>query len=178
MSAPGRLQISTLLYAFDAADRVLLLSRAREPNRGLWSPPGGKIEPGEAPHLGARREAAEELGLDLDPSDLHLAGLVSEAAPPGGTHWLMFLYEVRPRLARVPPPIGEGAFAFFHRAEIDGLELPSTDREFIWPQFWRHRGGFFAAHCEMHPSGGATWQLLESRTAGFPGPGEQAPAGT
>lgn len=42
MSAALPYRVATLLYAFDPADRVLLLERAREPNRGLWSPPGGK----------------------------------------------------------------------------------------------------------------------------------------
>jgi len=45
-------KISTLLYGFNAADEVLLLERAQEPNRGLWSPPGGKLHThtGESPH--------------------------------------------------------------------------------------------------------------------------------
>jgi ADP-ribose pyrophosphatase YjhB (NUDIX family) len=42
-------RITTLVYAFDRDERLLLLQRQREPNRGLWSPPGGKIDPGETP---------------------------------------------------------------------------------------------------------------------------------
>ena len=55
--SPLPYKIATLLYAFDAEDRVLLLERAREPNRGLWSPPGGKLETatGESPHACAAR---------------------------------------------------------------------------------------------------------------------------
>jgi hypothetical protein len=42
------------------------------------------------------------------------------------------------------------------------LNLPQTDREQIWPWFWRHRGGFFAAHCHCHPDGRNDWTLEES----------------
>jgi hypothetical protein len=42
------------------------------------------------------------------------------------------------------------------------LKLPQTDREQIWPWFWRHRGGFFAAHCHGHPDGRNDWALEES----------------
>jgi 8-oxo-dGTP diphosphatase len=160
-------KIATLLYAFDAADRVLLLERAQEPNRGLWSPAGGKLqtETGESPHACACREAGEELGLAVTPSDLHLTGLVSEHGYAGTAHWLMFLFEIRPRLAATspPPPIREGRFAFWTRAELETLPLPQTDRERLWPWFWQHRGGFFAAHCHCHPGDQHAWTLEDSR---------------
>lgn len=42
--------------------RVLVLERSqRTRNGGLWGLPGGRLERGEAPHDGARREAVEEL---------------------------------------------------------------------------------------------------------------------
>jgi len=47
------------------ADRVLLVRRAREPQKGLWSIPGGGLELGETLEQGVRREAREETGLDV-----------------------------------------------------------------------------------------------------------------
>lgn len=157
-------QIATLLYCFDEAENVLLLERAQEPNLGLWSPPGGKLKPdtGESPYACAGREAHEELGLAIRPADLHLTGLISEHGYAGQAHWLMFLFEVKTRLSEVPPPIKEGRFQFFAAGELDGLRLPQTDREQIWPLYWRHRGGFFAAHCHCHPDGRHEWMLEQS----------------
>jgi 8-oxo-dGTP diphosphatase len=156
-------KISTLLYCFDRTDRVLLLDRAQEPNLGLWSPCGGKLhtESGESPYACACREAAEELQLQISPSDLHLAGIVSEHGYQGQSHWLMFLFEVKPKLDKAPPVHREGRFEFFSRDALDGLELPKTDRERIWPWFWQHRKGFFAAHCHCHPDGHNDWTLEE-----------------
>lgn len=162
---PLPFKIATLLYAFDADDRVLLLERAQEPNRGLWSPPGGKLktDTGESPYACACREAAEELGIRLTPRDLHLTGIVSEHGYAGTAHWLMFLFEIRPRLAALPPAMHEGRFAFWRHADLDGLSLPRTDRDRLWPWFWEHRGGFFAAHCHCHPDDTHTWTLEDSR---------------
>ena len=47
----------------DETGRVLLVRRANEPGRGLWSLPGGRIEPGEAEEAAVRREVYEETGL-------------------------------------------------------------------------------------------------------------------
>jgi 8-oxo-dGTP diphosphatase len=157
-------QIATLLYFFNDQDEILLLERAQEPNRGLWSPCGGKLhaDQGESPYACACREAHEELGLVLLPGDFHLTGLVSEHGSQGQSHWLMFLFEARRRLTALPPPHREGRFQFFPREALADLPLPQTDRESIWPWFWQHRGGFFAAHCHCYADGRNAWTLEES----------------
>ena len=65
VSLPYR--IATLLYAFDEKNRVLLIERNREPNKGCFSPPGGKLQTdsGESPHGCAIREAKEETGRGI-----------------------------------------------------------------------------------------------------------------
>ena len=159
-------KIATLLYCFNERDEVLLLERAQEPNRGFWSPAGGKLKQdlGESPYACACREAREEMGLVIGPGDLHLAGIISEHGYQGQTHWLMFLFEVKTRLKTLPPPHAEGRFEFFARPRIESLTIPQTDQEQIWPWFWQYRGGFFAAHCRCQAHGQNEWTLEEART--------------
>ena len=45
------------------APEVLLIQRARKPYFGMWSLPGGRLEPGETAEQAAEREILEELGL-------------------------------------------------------------------------------------------------------------------
>lgn len=47
----------------DAAGRLLLVRRARDPQRGRWSLPGGKAHPHETLAETAERETLEETGL-------------------------------------------------------------------------------------------------------------------
>jgi 8-oxo-dGTP diphosphatase len=55
----------------DPAGRVLLV----KPNyRVHWSLAGGILDHGEPPHVGCRREVAEELGLDIEPGPLLVVG--------------------------------------------------------------------------------------------------------
>jgi 8-oxo-dGTP diphosphatase len=46
-------------------NEVLMLLRAKEPNKGKWNGVGGKIENGETPDESCKREVLEETGLVL-----------------------------------------------------------------------------------------------------------------
>ena len=157
--------IATLLYIFNSKGQVLLLKRNNEPNAGLWSPCGGKLrmDEGESPYDCACREAKEELGWRLRPADLHLTGMISETGCEQSAHWLMFLFEVKPLLEACPPEHREGAFQFHSPLEISLLPIPETDKEQIWPLFWKHRGRFFAAHCQCEEDGAMRWTLEAGR---------------
>jgi 8-oxo-dGTP diphosphatase len=120
-------------------------------------------EIGESPYACAIREAEEEIGLKLGVGELHLMGIVSEAGYQGTAHWLMFLFEVKRKLRELPPAHAEGRFQFFARNELATLKMPETDLEQIWPLVWKHRNGFFAAHCRTSEGGENEWTLEESR---------------
>ena len=45
--------------------RILLVKRAKEPYRGYWGLPGGKVEAGEKPDHAVVREVKEETTLDF-----------------------------------------------------------------------------------------------------------------
>ncbi|GAB3482010.1 NUDIX hydrolase [Amycolatopsis cihanbeyliensis] len=54
----------------DEAGRLLLIRRANEPSRGLWTLPGGRVETGESDAEAVARELREETGLEVLPGEL------------------------------------------------------------------------------------------------------------
>ncbi len=65
----------------DRAQRLLLIQRGHEPAAGLWSLPGGRIEPGETDEQAVRREIREECGLIVSCGPL--LGAVDRTGPGG-----------------------------------------------------------------------------------------------
>ena len=148
-------KISVLVFIGNTAGEQLLLMRAKEPNLGLWSPIGGKLEmaTGESPFQCAIRETAEETGLIIEQEDLHLFAMIAEKAYQGSTHWLMFLFRCKKTIGGLPADIKEGGFGFFSREQIKTLPIPETDKSALWPIFDQYQNGFVAlrADCSVAP---------------------------
>jgi ADP-ribose pyrophosphatase YjhB (NUDIX family) len=68
----------------DPAGRLLLVRRAREPDAGAWSIPGGRLEAGEDGPAAAVRETREETGLDVEV--VRWLGRVERAGPAGAVY--------------------------------------------------------------------------------------------
>jgi len=65
----------------DELGRLLLIKRGHAPGAGLWSLPGGRIEPGETDAEALVREVREETGLTVEAG--HLLGTVRRPARDG-----------------------------------------------------------------------------------------------
>lgn len=91
--------------AFDGHGRLLLVKRANPPAQGLWSIPGGRVEPGESAEDAVVREVLEETGLVV--RVLREVGTVFREAPGGGRYVIRdFLVEP---MVDVEPVAGDDA---------------------------------------------------------------------
>ena len=146
-------RIAVLCYLRDGEGRQLMLHRAKAPNKGLYSPIGGKLEPttGESPHQCAVREIFEETGMQLEISEVRLKGMIAETAYETAGHWLLFLFDVTRVIAHdeiKDMQFDEGTLEWIAMDDMDTLPLPHTDRAFIWPLVKSHEGGFFSCHID------------------------------
>jgi ADP-ribose pyrophosphatase YjhB (NUDIX family) len=68
----------------DADGRLLVIRRGHPPGEGLWSLPGGRVEPGESDAEAVVRELSEETGLRGEPG--RLIGSVERPGSDGMTY--------------------------------------------------------------------------------------------
>ena len=157
-------RIAVLVFLRNAAGEHLLLHRSKPPNKGAWSPIGGKLEMegGESPFECAVRETREETGLSVGTADLHLFGIIAEKAYEGSSHWLLFLFTCHRPLDGLPPDIAEGRFGFFSREAVDLLAIPEADRTALWPTYDSHRHGFVALRADCAPGGPVRVEVEEA----------------
>jgi ADP-ribose pyrophosphatase YjhB (NUDIX family) len=88
----------------DDDGRIIVVRRSGPPGQGLWSIPGGRVEPRESPQAAVQREVLEETGLQVDVGEV--AGEVVRAAPSPSDRYLItdFFARVTPGTTTHPVP--------------------------------------------------------------------------
>lgn len=94
----------------EGALHVLLIERGQEPYAGKWALPGGFVRPDESAETAARRELAEETGLDevCATSGLHLEQLRTYSDPDRDPRMRVVSVAFAALLPDAPEPHGGG----------------------------------------------------------------------
>lgn len=108
-------------FVFDPEGRVLVVERANPPGEGLWSVPGGKLEPGETLVQAVAREVREETGLVVEVGTL--ACVVERIGED--YHYVILDYLARPIGGKLAPASDARAARFVSDPEL--AKLPLTD---------------------------------------------------
>ena len=139
------MKLATLLYIKNQKGEYLLQRRAKNPNRNLLSPPGGKldIENAESPPECAVREAYEECSLETKTEDWKLIGIITEKNFPEIGSIMIFLMQYRKSVDDLPSDCVEGSYHFIHPENFREHELPQTDKKYIWNNVLNYSGDIF-----------------------------------
>lgn len=131
--AGGRRPAAVLVALFEEGGqaRVVLTRRSGHlrAHRHEISFPGGRLEPGETPEAGARREAAEEVGLD--PALPVTIGRLTPMVTVSSMNWMVPVVATLPGRPALQPNPAEVARAF----DVPLADLAADDvfREERWP---------------------------------------------
>lgn len=141
--------VSTIVAA---GGRVLFCRRACPPAEGLWAPPGGFMECGEALEEAAARETFEETGVHIPPMQLRLHAV--STLPDISEVYVGFVAEVAEDVRLV---CGSecSAVRFFHEADVpwDKLAYPDIGG-YLRLYFNEHRAGENIIHFSRLNSAG------------------------
>lgn len=101
----------------------LLLKRLKDPNKDMYTPIGGKLDPFESPLQGALRETWEEAGIKLE--NMQFCGILTETSPLS-YNWInyVFLAEIE---KMAPPYCNEGTLEWISFDNLLDIPTPKTD---------------------------------------------------
>jgi len=107
--------------------KILLVKRAKEPNRGLWIIPGGLVELGESLEKAVAREVKEELGIDVSVESL--LGIATELVVDENKrikyHYVLIDFVVAPLQNEIVLNEESESYGWFSPEMI--LSIPTTD---------------------------------------------------
>jgi ADP-ribose pyrophosphatase YjhB (NUDIX family) len=108
-----------------AGEQILLVQRAQEPSKGLWTFPGGAVELGEMVRDAARREALEETGLKVEVGEVAaiVDNVVRDEAGRVQYHYLIIDFFARPSGGALSPGTDVSATRWASLADLDRLAM-------------------------------------------------------
>jgi 8-oxo-dGTP diphosphatase len=103
----------------DRSGRLLLIQRGHDPSKGLWSVPGGRVEPGETDEEAVIREVQEETGLVVSSGSL-----VGSVERPGLAGSILVIRDYRCTVTGGALTAGDdaAAAAWYSPAEVEALD--------------------------------------------------------
>ncbi len=119
--------IKAVSVAVLAGGAILLVERAREPSKGKYAFPGGRVELGEALEDAARRELGEETGLVA----ATLTELVTRHIPGNGCIYELTVFRTDAVSGVLLAGDDAASAGFFDREEIGRLPMSLSTLEVI-----------------------------------------------
>jgi 8-oxo-dGTP diphosphatase len=109
----------------EADQRILLVQRGNEPQRGKWTLPAGFVDAGEDPAAAAERECLEETGLQVRLSGL--LGIMHGQEHAQGAH-ILIVYKSESFVGELQPGDDALEAGFFSLDDLPPLAFSTTER--------------------------------------------------
>lgn len=104
-------------------DKFLLLKRLKEPNKDMYVPVGGKIDPFENPDDAVAREVMEETRIHI--TSKQFCGILTETSPIK-YNWISYVYMSDIEFVEVPY-CNEGELQWIDAKDLVDIPTPLTD---------------------------------------------------
>lgn len=106
-------------------EQIVLIKRAKEPSKGKWSLPGGRIEIGETIYEAAKREILEECSIEINIERLFDIGesIIPDAEGRTSYHFVIIYLLARYNTGDIKAGLDEADIGWFTIPEATQLDM-------------------------------------------------------
>lgn len=116
-------------FILNSNEELLLQKRNKEPEKGYWSIPGGKVEMFETFEEAVKREVKEETDLDIEIIKLNgICDHIVDIENEDKVHWVTpsYLCKVKSGIAKIMEPTKHSEMKWFNLSNLpDNLTIPT-----------------------------------------------------
>lgn len=136
-SYPSAPRVGVGVVTFNEHSRVLLVKRGNEPNKNLWSVPGGLVELGEKVIEAAQREALEECNVQVQPRlILDVVDLIlRDEKDDVKYHYILIDYLADFLGGELTPRSDASDAGWFSESDLENLDIPEITRDLLGKAF-------------------------------------------
>jgi len=137
---------------FNDQGQILLIKRNQSPASGLWSIPGGKLEPGESLVEACQREIKEETGLKVEA--ISIVAVVERRIE--GFHYVIIDYLASLTDQEIPMPIAQSDVAearWVNLGHVSDYALVEGLEEIIMRTYALHNNPVSGGLCDVYSTG-------------------------
>jgi len=113
--------------------QILLVKRGHEPGEGRWTIPGGLVELGETVREAAKREVAEECGIEIEVGDVVsvVDSIVKDNQGDTRFHFVLIDFQATHLRGELTPGSDALDARWVSPEELSGFDLPEMTRKVI-----------------------------------------------
>ena len=114
-------------------EHLLLVKRSKEPSKGKWSLPGGRIELGETVYEAAKREVFEECSIEIEIDRLYDIGesIITDTEGRTSYHFVLIYLLAKYKAGDINAQSDAEDVGWFTLPEITGLDMHSQLRSVL-----------------------------------------------
>ncbi|MCH8125268.1 NUDIX hydrolase [candidate division KSB1 bacterium] len=130
---PERPFVAVSAAIFNNSNEILIIKRAKEPGKGLWSIPGGIVKTGETLVEALQREISEECGIRVENHKFNAVydRILYDKSGKVNYHYIIINYICNTKSNKIVPASDADDYSWLKSDELDRFKYTNGLKQYL-----------------------------------------------